>query len=111
MKTKTEFIPSRLKELRTMNNLTMKEIGEIIGTSDSRVANIEMEKATLPIQNAIRLAQHFNVSLNYIYYLDEAGDMNLFKHYSYEDLKFCEKFIMEILAERDKRQKGITDEY
>lgn len=111
MKTKTEFIPSRLKELRTINNMTMKEIGEIIGVSDSRVANIEMEKATLPIQNAIRLAQHFNVTLNYIYYLEEDADMNLFKNYSYEDLKFCEQFIREILAERDRKRKGIEDDY
>ena len=83
MKTKSEIIPSRLKEIRLANNLSMKEMAEIIDSSDSRIANIETGKATLPIANAIKLAENFHVTLNYIYYLEEDSDMNLFKNYSY----------------------------
>ena len=57
---------SRLKELRTANRCGQKELGALIGVSDSSIRKYESGDRT-PTPEAIRtLAKYFNVSTDYL---------------------------------------------
>lgn len=57
---------NRLKKLRKANGLTLRELGEEIGISFSSLGNIENERRGLSIKRAIKLADYFDVSVDYL---------------------------------------------
>ncbi len=57
---------NRIRELRKAEKLTMKQLGEIIGVSESTISLYETGKRE-PDQNTLLLiANHFHVSLDYL---------------------------------------------
>lgn len=101
MKTKAEILPSRLREIRLLNKLSMKQMAEEIDSSDSRISIIENGGATLPLQNAMKLCDKFGVSLDYLYCREtEHVATGMFAKYSFEDLKFALSVLEDILDER-----------
>ena len=56
----------RLKDLRDDKDLTQDELVEILGMHKTTYTNYEQGKREIPFALAIRLAEFYNVSLDYI---------------------------------------------
>lgn len=52
-------ICSGLRELRTKNKKTQKEMGEILGTSANMYQRYEYEMLELPVRHAKKLGEYF----------------------------------------------------
>ncbi len=57
---------SRLKDLRTSNNLSQKQLGDIIGASYSAIGYWETGVNEPKISYIIALCKYFNVSADYL---------------------------------------------
>ena len=53
----------KLFELREYNNLTQKNVGEIIGVRQQTYAEWEKGKKIIPLKHLVTLAKYYNVSL------------------------------------------------
>ena len=56
----------RLKDLRDDKDLTQDELVEILGMHKTTYTNYEQGKREIPFALAMRLAEFYNVSLDYI---------------------------------------------
>ena len=56
----------RLRELREDKDLTQDELVQILGMHKTTYTNYEQGKREIPFALAIRLAEFYNVSLDYI---------------------------------------------
>lgn len=59
---------TRLKDLREDHDLTQKQVSEILHVSQVVYSYYEIGKRSLPIELLIKLADFYNVSLDYITY-------------------------------------------
>ena len=57
---------SNLKKLRVSKNLTQKQMAEILGIVDRQYQRYEAGQVDPPLSNVIKLADLFNVSLDYL---------------------------------------------
>lgn len=64
-------VGERLRILRERRELTQDEIAELLGTSQSYYAQYENAKRQIPLDRAARLAEFYNVSMDYICGLSE----------------------------------------
>lgn len=65
-----------LKELRKLNNKTQEEIAEILDMSAVGYSHYELEKREPSIETLIKLADYYDVSLDYLVgrqYANEVG--------------------------------------
>ncbi|MEL7565460.1 MAG: cupin domain-containing protein [Dehalobacterium sp.] len=62
-----EEIAKRFKELRTLHNLTLKEISEKTGLSISFLSQVERGTSSLAIMSLKKIADAFNVPINYFF--------------------------------------------
>ncbi|WMJ81994.1 helix-turn-helix transcriptional regulator [Clostridium sp. MB40-C1] len=60
------MLGDRLKELREEKQLTQEELGKLLNVSRQTVSGYESEDNEPSIQNLIKLADIFNVSLDYL---------------------------------------------
>ncbi len=63
------FLPSfasRLKELRTSKELTMEQLGKDIGSTRATISNFENEQKKPSLDIVIKLADYFQVSIDYL---------------------------------------------
>lgn len=65
MNTKESF-GKRIRELRLKNNLTLEELGKLIGKPKQTINNWEMFVSTPPLETLWKLADYFDVSLDYL---------------------------------------------
>ena len=56
----------RLRDLREDRDLTQNQLVEILGMHKTTYTNYEQGKREIPFSLAIRLAEYYNVSLDYI---------------------------------------------
>lgn len=56
----------RLRDLREDKDLTQSDLVEILGMHKTTYTNYEQGKREIPFSLAIRLAEFYNVSLDYI---------------------------------------------
>lgn len=56
----------RLRDLREDKDLTQEELVKILGMHKTTYTNYEQGKREIPFNLAIRLAEFYNVSLDYI---------------------------------------------
>ena len=60
-----EIMKTKLKELRTINNLSMDKLGKEINMSSGEISDIENGKKKDPrISTLIKIADYFDVSLD-----------------------------------------------
>ncbi len=59
---------NRLKDLREDNDLTQKELSDYLHISQVAYSYYEIGKRSIPIELLFRLADYYNVSLDYIFY-------------------------------------------
>lgn len=55
-----------LKKVREEAKLTQKEVANILNTSDATYNRYELEKVKISVDDLIKLANHYNVSLDYL---------------------------------------------
>ena len=67
---------NRLKELRIKNNELQEDVGKIIGKSGRDVGNYETGKRKMSPEIVLKLAEHFNVTTDYL--LGKDVDNNVF---------------------------------
>ena len=67
---------NRLKELRIKNNKLQEDVGKIIGKSGRAVGNYETGKRKMSPEIVLKLAEHFNVTTDYL--LGKDVDNNVF---------------------------------
>lgn len=60
------MIGSRLTQLRRQAGLSQRELGEALDVSHYTISAYEKERSEPGDQIKVRLAQHFNVSLDYL---------------------------------------------
>lgn len=63
------FFPSfakRLKELRKAKGLTLEQLGNDIGTTRATLSNFENEKKKPSLDMVIKIADYFQVSIDYL---------------------------------------------
>ena len=56
----------RLKELRTAKGLTLRELSDEVGISFGGLGNIENGRRNLSLSLAVKLADYFDVSVDYL---------------------------------------------
>lgn len=56
----------RLIELRKVNNKSQNDIAVILNTTQQQLSKYENDIQELPIRHLIKLAQYYNVSIDYI---------------------------------------------
>ncbi|WWR16492.1 helix-turn-helix transcriptional regulator [Lachnospiraceae bacterium JLR.KK008] len=56
----------RIRDLREDHDKTQQNIADILGTSQTMYARYERGASELPIRHLIRLAEYYNVSMEYI---------------------------------------------
>ncbi len=70
------FFKIRLKELRNSNQLTQPALAEIIGLKKQTINDIEKGRSKPSINSAIAIANHFNVSLDYLFGRTDNPEIN-----------------------------------
>lgn len=72
-----KLVASRLKELRENHAYTMEDIAKKLDMFDRRsYSSYEYGRSNLPLDKAFKLANLYNVSLDYIYGLSNNKDNN-----------------------------------
>ena len=66
---------NRLKKLRKQNHYTLQNIADAIGVSNGTVANYENEKREPNIATLIKLADYFDVSVDYLIGHEKASNL------------------------------------
>ena len=59
-------IGSRIKELRTSKNLTQEDIAKMVKVSKATISNYEKGKVSPPIELLIKLAERYDVSIDWL---------------------------------------------
>lgn len=75
--------PSRLRELRTSNNLTLEELGKKVGSTRGTIGNYENGNKKPSLDTLIKLADYFNVSIDYL--VGRTDDPQLYHLHKKED--------------------------
>lgn len=57
---------TRIKNLREDHDKTQQEIADYLGTSQTMYARYERGANEMPLRHLIRLAQYYNVDMNYL---------------------------------------------
>lgn len=60
------YMYQRIKDLREDSDLSQRQLVEILGMHKTTYANYETGKRDIPLRFAVMLAEHYNVSLDYI---------------------------------------------
>lgn len=66
----------RIRDLREDNDLKQRELGEILNCSQRVYSNYECGDLDIPTEILIKLANYYNVSVDYILERTDKKDMN-----------------------------------
>ncbi len=94
------MVKNRIKELRVRNKLTVQELADQVGIQPPSVSFQENMKRNLTIENAIKYADFFGVSLDFLFYRDSQD--SVMGKYKTEEL---EEFLQYISQELQRRNK------
>lgn len=59
-------VGKRIKSLREKRGESQKELGKILGLTQNAISKLEQGKTALTFENQIRIAEHYNVSHDYL---------------------------------------------
>lgn len=60
------YLYKKIRDLREDNDLTQKQVADILGTAREQYNKYELGKQEIPFHHAITLAKYYNVSLDYL---------------------------------------------
>lgn len=70
---------NRLKFVRERNGISQKELSEYIGINKSTYSNYESERYIIPLKHLILFSDYFNISIDYLFGLNDNTYPNLRK--------------------------------
>lgn len=73
MEQKNKYYP-RLRELRISAGLNQMELAEVLGMQQNQYSRYERGERELPMHLFVQLAEHYNVSLDYMVGLSDARE-------------------------------------
>lgn len=83
----------RIKELRKLNNMTQTDLGKLLSVGNTTISMYESGKSTPNDEIKMKIAEHFNVSLDYLMgltnitnYKDKETTIALHSDVDYDDL-------------------------
>ena len=79
---------TKLKELRKEHKLSMKELGKILGLSESTISLYEAGKREPDIKTLIKIADYFNVSVDVLLSRDETNKDEILDNHSLSMFNF-----------------------
>ena len=56
----------KIRDLREDNDMSQKQIAELLNISQTTYSKYELGKRNMPIESLIKLARFYNVSLDYL---------------------------------------------
>ena len=56
----------RVQKIRKLNNETQKDLGDIIGTRQTNISDLESGRRTTPSENIAKICRHYHVSADYL---------------------------------------------
>ena len=56
----------KIRDLREDNDMSQKQIAELLNISQTTYSKYELGKRNIPIESLIKLARFYNVSLDYL---------------------------------------------
>lgn len=62
----TKFLPKRLKELRKLENITLRQLSKIVNITQPTLSRYERGERNPKVEQITALAKHFNVSVPYL---------------------------------------------
>ena len=71
----------RLREIRKLSGLTMKELGIRIGVSESAISQYETGKRQPDYETLLKIADYFGVSVDYLLGKDEKSEDSELQEY------------------------------
>lgn len=91
----------RLKELRIKKGLSLLELSLLVGVSDQTISNWERGKNEPNIENIIKLANIFNVSIDYLLGRtdNESNLDSIFMNAEYMDADELRKIVLDYLKD------------
>lgn len=66
----------RLRDLREDNDLTQKQIADILGTKQTIYSRYERGYQNIPLEFLLTLADYYNVSIDYIFGRTDIPNVN-----------------------------------
>ena len=101
---------NRIKELRIKNNLSISDLAKLVEVDEEELFYYENDEVTMNVENVIRIADYFNVTLDYmfgreakkpeiekIYMLQDKGS----KEFISDGLETYEEALMELSKNND----------
>lgn len=58
---------NRIKELRIKNNLSISDLAKLVEVDEEELFYYENDEVTMNVENVIRIADYFNVTLDYMF--------------------------------------------
>lgn len=71
-----EVFFKRLKDIRKSKNLTLKQVAQENAIAIGFLSDIENGKAGASFENIVKLAQYYNVSIDYLAGLSDSQEIN-----------------------------------
>lgn len=107
-------MPNRIREVRKLNGMTMKQLGAEIGVAESTVSQYETGKREPDNETLLRIGELFNVTVGYLLGAEEQkenpaatnGNEALEEKGYYKLNKENKKLIDQMIAQLIKSQSG-----
>jgi len=97
---------NRLKDLRNDNDLSQKEIGQLLGVADNSYSRYEAEIINISTKHLKKLANYYNVSIDYIFFRTDIR--NSYKESIYQNSN--DNRLKELRLSKNKTQKSLANE-
>lgn len=62
----SQVLGTRIRELRKFNNMTLDQLGEIVGLKKASLSQVENGKVHVGLEVVYNAANYFNVSVDYL---------------------------------------------
>lgn len=57
---------NRIRELRRLKGITMKQLGEVLGVAESTISHYETGRRQLDTETLLKIGEYFDVTVGYI---------------------------------------------
>ena len=92
----------RLRDLREDADLTQKAVGALLNTTQQQYAKYELGVQEIPTRHLITLADHYNVSVDYLVGRADWTDVQISRYWKSKTEKEKMQIFHKLQAEREK---------
>ena len=93
---------TRLRDLREDADLTQKQAGALLNTTQQQYAKYELGVQEIPTRHLVTLANYYNVSVDYIVGRADWTDVQLYRLWNECDSKEKQRILNKMLEEHEK---------